>query len=425
MKIFGRARRQIWRQRRSAPATPTMQSVIIVEQELRDSVKSYSQVLDGTGEGAPTFSQYFRAAPTADDELHAEVSDADGLSAALVALIPRLGALVDRDFEPTFNLVLHVLAELHHQLVAQALDRYPEVVAHLVALNPAQQPTLRDRRAIKASLVLLLLNNVFNLLPPLLAHRLAVIDAILAVAEGLHLHFDAMARFGDLLVTWLEAAGASDERLRATFWRYVALDNEFGDATLWQVKRFVDHHRLALVLELRSLIVFAMQSQRTDVLFLVNANVSAAIAQWRDDELVAQFDRFIRGELVSVEHLPKVAAKLRILALCRYLAELLAQQLPRGVFRYADIPRELAANAMDLELLLIQAIKAGVLEGRLSQLDQTLHLTRANRFVYYGAEQNARNWDDVERVLYDWRNALQNIREIVNTSRENIVNNQA
>lgn len=403
-----------------------MQSVIIVEQELRDSVKSYSQVLDGTGEGAPTFSQFFRAAPTADDELHAEVSDGDGLSAALVALIPRLGALVDRDFEPTFNLVLHVLAELHHQLVEQALDRYPQVVAHLVALNPAQQPTLRDRRAIKASLVLLLLNNVFNLLPPLLAHRLAVIDAILAVAEGLHLHFDAMARFGDLLVTWLEAAGASDERLRSTFWRYVALDNvEFGDATLWQVKRFVDHHRLALALELRSLILFAMQSQRTDVLFLVNANVSAAMAQWRDDELVAQFDRFIRGELVVVERLPKVAAKLRILALCRYLAELLAHQLPPGVFRYADVPRELAANAMELELLLIQAIKAGVLEGRLSQLDQTLHLTRANRFVYHGAEQNARNWDDVERVLSDWRHSLQNISEIVNTSRENIVNNQA
>lgn len=72
--------------------------------------------------------------------------------------------------------------------------------------------------------------------------------------------------------------------------------------------------------------------------------------------------------------------------------------------------------------LLVEAIKAGVLEGKINQIDETFYLSRVNRFILAGEDEaNAENWNLVKRALQQWLDSIRNIDDIVKATRENLV----
>ncbi|CAH2353058.1 hypothetical protein CLIB1423_09S01860 [[Candida] railenensis] len=396
-----------------------MQSVIIVEQELKDSVKGYGQILDTANENksrSESLDKYI--------DQEGKITDKLGLSNEIFESIVDLAKLSDKEFEPTFNLAVYILIELTGSMT-EVLDKYPTLLTQLTNINPAKQPTLRDRKSIKASSILSLLNNIFNFLPETSKYRIEVVSKILSIVKDSQLNFNIVSQaIGQNLVQWLTTAGASEDEIRSIFWQFISLDNvEYSLETLQVIKKFTSNYKVVKLEELHSLIDFAFKTEVVDVSFLVNSNVSEAIQQYKSsDELVALFDKYVHGEIIqSPSQYPSVTEKSKILALTKFFAE------SNGVFvfKYADFPSTLVSSPIELETLLIKSIKAGVIEGKLNQLNESFYLTRANRFVLAGSsEDNTKNWEAVEKVLHDWKNSLHNIKDIVNTSRENIVNNQ-
>ncbi|KAM9895298.1 hypothetical protein OXX69_011065, partial [Metschnikowia pulcherrima] len=226
------------------------------------------------------------------------------------------------------------------------------------------------------------------------------------------------------LVSWLKAANASDEQVRSLFWSFISLDKSFSQKALDLIKAFTSEFTLSLE-EVHQLIIFALSSSIVDVSFLVNNNLASALAQNSSDELVKVFVAYTHGNILTSVPSPlteEVIYKSKILSLARFFVE--NEKSHKNTFKYNDIPSELVSSTAAFERLLIDSIKAGVIEGKLNQVDESFCLIRANRLILAGDEQKlAQDWEVVKATLLDWKHSLENINEIVVNAKDNIVNN--
>lgn len=398
-----------------------MASVVIVENDLIDSVKEYGHIVDALNQT----SDFSAALKAHFDANHDSISDKQALAQTIInsASSATLSKLSDREFEPAFNLVLYVVSQLQNVPYDDLLAKDSVLLRHLVDATPTEPVSVRDRKLLRPTSILSVLNTAFNFVAESSPSRVHILELILEVVEKGHIDFALIqGPLGDHLAEWLRNAGASDAAITELFWRFVSLDSRFSYKTLQLIKAFTAQYAVELP-ELRRLVNFALSSEIVDVSFLVNNNVAAALSLHANDDLVQVFAQYTSGHLVQSvpASLPVelVQAKSRILALARFFAD---HSSSKNVFKYADVPSQLVSLPQDFEQLLVTAIKAGVIEGKLNQVDEVFALTRVNRFVVAGnADALTQNWENVKQVLIDWRIALDNISDVVNSTREDIV----
>jgi translation initiation factor 3 subunit M len=122
----------------------------------------------------------------------------------------------------------------------------------------------------------------------------------------------------------------------------------------------------------------------------------------------------VNDEIDSVQK-EFIESKSKILNMAKFFSD----NSSKLAFEFTEIPA-FKSNPEQFELLLIDAIKTGVLEGKVNQLEQKFYLTRVNRFVLAG-EDNSQSWEAIKPVLLAWKQSLTNINEVVRASRDNIV----
>lgn len=397
-----------------------MASVIVVENELKDSINEYALIIDAVHKNTEL-----------SDSLKAfvgdDVSDKTEVASKLLNASTKetLSSLGNKEFEPTFYLLVYLISQLELLSIDQVFARDAKILDLLVQCTPFEEPSLRDRKSLKSLTILSALNTFFNLLPASSKNRIQVIEAILKIVSETKGSFALIqSPIGDNLVSYLQLAGATEDEIKKIFWSFVALDQNYTLGTLNIIKKFTSTFSLNLK-ELHQLIEFALSSSVVDVSYLVNNNVAAAMRQHSSDELVVVFSNYTKGNLIS--SVPSsikgnVSEKSKILALTKFFVD--NSESHRNKFKYDDIPKDLAPSAAAFEKLLIDSIKAGVIEGKLNQVDETFFLVRANRFIMAGEDQKlAQDWDVIKQTLTEWKYSLENINEIVLNAKENIVNN--
>lgn len=147
-------------------------------------------------------------------------------------------------------------------------------------------------------------------------------------------------------------------------------------------------------------------------------------------ELVAIFGKYINGEYTNLSSpiegldIEFINSKSKILALAKFFATESSKNPSKITFSYSEIPN--ISSSSEFEILLVNAIKFGIIEGKLNQISETFYLSRVNKFILPGQnDENLKNWMDVKKALVDWKDSLSNINDIVKSSRENIVNSSA
>lgn len=397
-----------------------MASVVVVENELRDSVREYGQIVDAIHKNTE-FSDSLTKFVSEDSE---DITDKDALAKTLIAgsSADVFKAMSDREFEPAFYLFAYLLSELQNLSYEQLVGQNLLLLQLLDATTPDLQPLLRDRKSVKATTILSILSTFFNFVPQTSALRVSLIKKILSIVEKTSIDFALVQQpIGQNLSSWLSTAGALEAETKALFWQFINLDSKHTHESLILIKNFTSSYKLELP-ELHNLIHFALASSTVDVSFLVNNNVASALNQHQSDSLVGVFVQYVLGILVQdvPSNLPEsVYAKLKVLTLAKFLVD-----SGKTSFSYADIPSSLASSALEFEKLLIDSIKAGVIEGKLNQVDESFQLVRVNRFILAGDKDGiASNWATAKQALYEWKQSLVNINEIVNNAKENIVNN--
>lgn len=393
-----------------------MASVFVVDAELKDSVLEFGAIVDGVSENS-NFSQSLAAHFASEGT---EISDKAGLVKSLYsgASNEGLSKLSDKEYESAFNLVLYLLL----QLDASNAVSNGVLIQRLVDTNPVKQASLRDRRSIKSTTILSCFNTIFNVLPATSATRITILEKILHIAtvsQG-SVPFKLLSEgLGNNLIPWLTVAGASEEQIRALFYQFVSLDEQYSTETLDLIKKFTQVYTVTEK-EAEQIALLALKSDIMDVSSLFNNNLAAAL-KGSSSELCQLFLNYAKGQVINQvpsqldAYAELIKSKSRVLSLAKYFAD---NEASKSKFTYSEIPD--VADAIDFEILLINAIKAGVIEGKLNQVDQTFYLTKVSRFII-AKEDNTQDWEAVKKTLYNWKNALININEVVNEARENIV----
>ena len=98
---------------------------------------------------------------------------------------------------------------------------------------------------------------------------------------------------------------------------------------------------------------------------------------------------------------------MRLLTLASLAATTQSRSLP-----YQHIERSLQIPSEDVEIWVIDVIRAGLVEGKLSQLNQTFLIHRSTYRVF-GEKQ----WAEVQGRLDTWRTSLEGVLEVVRQER--------
>lgn len=129
-------------------------------------------------------------------------------------------------------------------------------------------------------------------------------------------------------------------------------------------------------------------------------------------ELLDDYNDFLTSHDTFLEESGLPAAvlerKIRLLTLASLGASTPSRSLP-----YQQIASALQIPATDVEMWVIDVIRAGLVEGKLSQLNQTFLIHRSTYRVF-----GERQWVEVQGRLDTWRSSLEGVLGIIKAERE-------
>lgn len=402
-----------------------MKTVFIVDEDLNECLKSFSDIVDRINQNND-FTQYLN-----NNEL--DLKDKNVCKEVITKVYSFLNStllknLLDKEVESFFYQLIHILISLYDSTKVLE-DINLKLYLTLMDLTLKEQPLLKDKKSIKITTIISIYNTIFNLMDETSRSRIFVIKQILNIVHSSNIGYILTKnKFGESLVSWLKTANATDEEIGEIFWFYINIDSKFNKKSLDLIKDF------SLIFEinkkqLKNLIIFALKSDIIDVSFLITINIMKAINSNSDDHLVSIFLQYINGELLNLtdselkEYNLKadfINSKSKILSLMVFFNKNVTDERNKeNIFSHKSIP--LVQSFEEFEFLIIGAIKAGVIEGRLNQVNQTFQLFKVNKFIFPNSIENQNIWVNVKNILQDWKSALSNNEELVDLTKKNMV----
>lgn len=279
------------------------------------------------------------------------------------------------------------------------------------------------------ALALQLLTTIFNILPPSTDTRYHVFLAILRVVRTSS-SFEVLRPHLKSLDTWIVLWETDEEDQRKLFLQIADVAGEAGEegeAYLYLLRALrtipadeasnPESHKLAL----RALKAALSHPSHFDFQDLTSADPIQALRksepEWYElleifnAELLDDYNDFLEShdDFLDDNSLPAALLhrKMRLLTLASLAASTPSRSLP-----YQHIARSLQIPAEDVEVWVIDVIRAGLVEGKLSQLNQTFLIHRSTYRVF-GEKQ----WTEVQGRLDTWRTSLEGVLGVVRAER--------
>jgi translation initiation factor 3 subunit M len=332
------------------------------------------------------------------------------------------------EITPSYNLLVHLI---HQSSDADVfLPRICTYLAKPITTSPQFGPTL----------AISILTTIFNTLSPNDSSRYHVLLAIVAVIRqsGSGYAFEALKpQLATQLPTWLTAWELDEEEsqklhLAIADAATAAGDDDLAQSHVIQALQTIpaaDSTKPAA----RDLAVRALASalRRPAVFDFTPLTASDAVQSLRssDSSLFELLEIFTSDTLdayeafvgstplasisggVLAEAADALQTKMRLLTLTSLAASTPSRSLP-----YATIASALRVPASDVEMWVIDTIRAGLVEGKLSQLRSEFLVHRATYRVF-GEKQ----WAEVQGRLMVWRRSLEGVLTVIRSERERFV----
>lgn len=385
-----------------------VQNCMVVDGVLKDLVEdivSYIDEVNPPSNGQGSFASFIEerlVEDSVDEETFAqqeEIFKAIAERSSVIAKGP------EREFEPQYNLVLHILT----------FSSDLKSILPILLKNLSTPPAYPNG----ATLCLAVLTNLFNLLPVSSPLRYQVFLAILdsaAATSNISLIVSQIKHLPTWLKGWNISQSASSE-LYAKISSLLTSGNDSQVAYKYLLTAVATASPLATQLvqtaiQLETVYdfdeVFALEAVQS--LRLSNSGLYALL------EIVATGDyaafKKIDQAVLSVNNIDaaKLDNKVRILSLSRCASQSTSRSIPYSVLAASiDVPVE------EIEVWIIDAIRSGLVEGRLSQMSQSFALHRATPVGKFGVEE----WKLLDTKLDGWKAGLQDILGILKNAREN------
>ncbi|KAK2751955.1 hypothetical protein FQN55_008697 [Onygenales sp. PD_40] len=339
-----------------------------------------------------------------------------------------LNAAPEKEITAAYNLLIHLIRQ------SSSVNMFlPRICAYL-----AKPFTASPQHG--SSLALSVLATVFNTLAPADEGRYHVFLAILGVIRSTPSAsaFAALKPQLKQLPTWLAAWELEEDDLQRLHLAISDAAKEAGDRELAHVHLVAALQAIppsdSAITEARDIAVRALLSALTlpSVFDFTPLTSSDAIQGLRTSEpalfelleifaadtLDAYEDSIKTTPLASIHNLAESAdvlqTKMRLLTLASLAASTPSRSLP-----YDTITSALRIQREDVEKWVIDTIRAGLVEGKLSQLKGEFLVQRATYRVF-GEKQ----WAEVQGRLMVWRQSLENVLGVVRSEREKFVRDE-
>ncbi|KAF8477258.1 hypothetical protein BDZ91DRAFT_708933 [Kalaharituber pfeilii] len=349
-----------------------------------------------------------------------EKEDKDEIVRKLVDASSALSSAPEKEFIPSYNLLIHLVRPS-----PQLPELLPSILNNL-STPPSTSPINGP------SLLLSILTTIFNVLPTNSTLRSSVFQSILKIVAA-HGLYDVLSPQLKNLPRWFGEWNTSDEEARtilvniANIAEEAADDEQFYNSLLSALQRFPHSEattptaRAAAVRLVKAAISLPSRLDFDDLVALDSVQVLAK----SDPELFNLLEIFAGGDFQDYEEFndvhegwledngmshPVLVRKIRLLTLAS-----LSTRTPTRSLPYKTISKALHIPSEDVEMWVIDVIRAGLVEGKLSQLNQTFLIHRSSYRVF-GLDQ----WVEVSERLEDWKVTLRNIQEVLIAARESV-----
>ena len=327
------------------------------------------------------------------------------------------------EFTAAYNLLIHLSNQ------SPARDMFLARICSYLSDQP-----ITSSAQFGPSLALTTLTTIFNILPNDSSSRYHVFLAILKVIRSTsnNAAFDALTpQLNTNVPKWVVAWNLDDEDARSLHIAIAEVAAASGNNDM--SFKYLLHGLEAIPPQSASEAESRELAKRTLIAALTNPTITDfnplidrdAIQALRDSD-AALFDLlnifasddysaytdFLETNSLSSLELPESATetlqtKIRLLTLASLAAGAASRSLP-----YSTIADELQIPKEDVEMWMIDAIRAGLVEGKLSQLKQEFLVQRAIYRVF-GPKQ----WSEIQGRLMVWQRSLEGVLSLVKSER--------
>jgi len=310
----------------------------------------------------------------------------------------------EKEFEAAFNLLVAVA-------IVDADKAVVEDILKIVVSEPTQKTALKFK----------VLSNVFNTLPANSPLRLSVFTSIvdLAVAsDDMDLILPQLQYVPNWVSEWGVGADAErilllklSDRLKETGFQYQSLEfllkyltnfngSDVSGQKATAARAIVESISLPEVLNFENLLkIDAVQGLKSEKMYeLLSVFMSGNVQDYRT--LVGKHAGLIKELGLDEE---ETLRKIRLLSLASLGSENLARELS-----YQEIAKALEVSEQEVELWVIDVIRAGLVEAKLNQVSKVVVV---NRSIYrtFGTAQ----WQQLSQRLSGWKQSLAEILQVV------------
>lgn len=385
-----------------------VQNYMVVDGVLRDLVEDFASYIDKVSppaEGQASFCSFVEER-LAEDASEEQTAQQEEIFKAIAERSAVLSSGPEREFEPQYNLVLHILT-FSSDLTA---------ILPIVLKNLLTPPTYPNG----ANLCLIILTNLFNILPVSSPLRYQVFLAILDSAAATN-NLSLVVSQSKHLPTWLKEWEISEDASREVYAKISTLLTSANDSqTAYKyLLSAVSSGASSLASQLALISIGAESIYDFDELFALEAiqtlkQTDASLFALLEIVATGDYPAFKKLDLstlskhnLSTENLER---KVRIVSLAKA-----ASQSSTRTISYAVLAEAVETPVDQVEVWIIDAIRAGLVEGRLSQMTQSFALHRATPVGNFGVDE----WKIVASKLAGWKSGLKDIADVLKNAREN------
>ncbi|RDW84961.1 eukaryotic translation initiation factor 3 subunit M [Coleophoma cylindrospora] len=339
----------------------------------------------------------------------------------LVTASPALNASPEKEFTAAYNLLIYLVVQ--SPSVNKFLPKICENLSKPVTSSPING----------AGLALSVLTTVFNLLTPDNDVRYNVFQAVLRLVKGSGL-FEMLRPQLKKLDTWISQWDVDEEAERKLYAQIADIAEDAGEEeqsyqyTLKALRTFDPKESKeissaeAQQLALRALKSALLSDKHFDFHDLTSLPTIQALSDSHPTyfELLEIFsekeledyndfrdeqDGFFEKEDLDNS---KLHRKMRLLTLASLAASTSSKEL-----EYKRISKALQVPAEDVEMWVIDVIRAGLVEGKLSQ-QKKVFLVHRTTYRVFGEKQ----WREVATRLDQWKESLTGVLEVIKRERQ-------
>ncbi|ORX90835.1 PCI-domain-containing protein [Basidiobolus meristosporus CBS 931.73] len=276
----------------------------------------------------------------------------------------------------------------------------------------------------KASVRMQILSNYFNVLPATFPLRYTLFVAVVNVASQNN-RMEAVASQLKSVDSWLQQWGASKSQIRELYLllseklntaqyykqsyeyalKYLAsFDSDAEEAKPFAKKAIVDAIKMPGVFQFEDLSKMpSVQLLQGETIFkLMNIFLNGSLTEY--NQFVAENGQAVQEFGFNEED---NINKIRMLTLASLGSEHLGNELS-----YSAVCDALKIDADEVEFWVIDVVRAGLIEAKLNQLNETVTISRSTRRVF-----TTKDWEELGAKMKGWKQSLSDILKVVSNAK--------